>query len=358
MAEGDSAEDRTQDPTAKRLEKARESGQLPTSRDLNMLACLGGGLLGGAMVGPGQTKRLAEHAAALVGSLAATHVGDGDLPAILWNLIAPAATLVAGVALPAMGCAVIMAIAQTRFYVGGAPIKVQISRINPAAGLARILSAHNLMEFLKSSGRVAVLCIVIWMSSGRSLIEADGVLATDVARLLPVTAAELQRLVKPLMLAMVAFAAVDAMLVRLKHAKHMRMTREEVRLEMRESEGDPMLKAKVRRIQTQRSRRRMMSKVRTADVVITNPTHFSVALAYNRTSGSAPTVVAKGADFLAARIREEAARHSVPVIPNPPLARALYKVDLDAEIPGENFRETAAVIAYVWKLKSRVGAVG
>ena len=104
--------------------------------------------------------------------------------------------------------------------------------------------------------------------------------------------------------------------------------------------------------------RRMMSKVRTADVVVTNPTHYAVALAYDRTGGGAPVVVAKGADFLASRIREEAARHDVPVIPNPPLARALYKVDLDCEIPGESFREAAVVIAYVWKLKNRAGAVG
>lgn len=358
MSDDSAAEDRTQDPTAKRLAQAREAGQLPTSRDLTMLACLAGGLVGGSMAGPREARALAEAAAALIGGLASAHLGDERLAGLLWEIARPAAGIVAGVALPAAACSVGMALAQTGFYVGGAPVKVQLSRISPAAGFGRIVSKHNLMEFLKSAGRIGVLCGLLWAVAARIPQEALAVMATDVARLLPVTAAEVGRLVRPLMMGMAAFAAVDVALVRLKHARDMRMTREEVRLEMRESEGDPMLKAKVRRIQAQRSRRRMMSKVRTADVVVTNPTHYAVALAYDRTGGGAPVVVAKGADFLAARIREEAARHDVPVIPNPPLARTLYKVEVDCEIPGESFREAAAVIAYVWKMKSKIGAVG
>jgi flagellar biosynthetic protein FlhB len=357
MSEKSAAEDRTQDPTTKRLEQARDAGQFPTSRDLNMLACLWGGLVGGGLAGPGQARRLAEQSAALIDRFATTRLGEESLWAALWGLLKPATAIVGCVALPAMACGIAAALAQTQFYVGGAPIKVQMSRMSPAAGLARILSAHNLMDFLKSCARIAVLCGLLWAVAGRIPVDTLGLLATDMARLLPITATEVETLVRPLMLAMAAFAAIDVTLVRLKHSRDMRMTREEVRLEMRDSEGDPMLKAKVRRIQTQRSRRRMMAKVRTADVVVTNPTHFAVALAYDRISGAAPVVVAKGADFLAARIKEEASRHNVPVVPNPPLARALYKVEIDAEIPGENFRETAAVIAYVWKLKSKMGAV-
>jgi len=134
------------------------------------------------------------------------------------------------------------------------------------------------------------------------------------------------------------------------------MTREQVRLEMRDADGDPHIKAKLKRIRELRSRRRMMAKVKSAAVVITNPTHYAVALSYDNTG--APRVVAKGADFVAARIREEADAHKIPIVANAPLARALYQVELDREIPADHYRAVAEVIAFVWKLKTRNTASG
>jgi flagellar biosynthetic protein FlhB len=136
----------------------------------------------------------------------------------------------------------------------------------------------------------------------------------------------------------------------------MRMTREQVRLEMRDTDGDPHVKAKLKRIREIRSRRRMMANVKKATVVITNPTHYAIALSYD--NSGAPRVVAKGTDFVAASIREEADLHKIPIVPNPPLARALYQVELDMEIPGEHYRAVAEVIAFVWKLKNRRPASG
>ena len=127
---------------------------------------------------------------------------------------------------------------------------------------------------------------------------------------------------------------------------------------MREVDGDPFIKAKLRRIRQQRSKRRMMAKVKSAAVVITNPTHYAIALAYERLGNTAPRVVAKGADFMAVRIREEAAAHGVPVVPNAPLARALFQLELDQEIPAEHYRAVAEVIAFVWKLKARMVGSG
>lgn len=356
--DGHSAEDRTEDPTPKRLERARASGQIPVSRDLNMLAGLGGAAMAGMTIVPVMGRDLSERAAGFIGLLATMRLEDGGYTGHLTGILRSAAVIVAAIALPAAACSIASALLQTQFYIGGTPIKFQVSRISPVAGLARILSKHNLLEFLKASGRLAILCMLAWSVLGHSPVNAIGVMKSDVGRLLPVTRDEVQRFAKPLMIALAGFAAVDVLLVRLKHAADMRMTREEVRIEMRESDGDPMLKAKIRRIQTQRSKRRMMAKVRTADVVITNPTHYAIALAYDRIGGAAPKVVAKGADFVAARIRDEAMNHGIPIMPNPPLARALYQVDLDEEIPGEHYRAVAEVIAYVWKLKSRIGAVG
>ena len=260
-------------------------------------------------------------------------------------------------ALPAAAGSIGSVLLQTGFYVGGAPIRFQFSRISPAAGLARLLSWRHLLDFLKSCARLAVLSALVWTVLRRGPGQAVALAGEDPGWLLPAAGEQVAALARPLLLALVAFAVADVFLARLAHARSVRMTREQVRLEQRDADGDPFVKAKLRRLRAQRSRRRMMAKVKGAAVVVTNPTHYAVALAYERGGNAAPRVVAKGADLVAARIREEAAAHNVPVVPNPPLARALYAVELDGEIPAEHYRAVAEVIAFVWKLRSRVAGV-
>jgi flagellar biosynthetic protein FlhB len=132
------------------------------------------------------------------------------------------------------------------------------------------------------------------------------------------------------------------------------MSRQDIREEMKQSEGDPEIRARLRRIRAERSRSRMLAAVPKSTVVITNPTHYAVALAYDRDSSAAPKVVAKGVDHLAAKIRESAEEHRIPIVANPPLARALYTVELDREIPEEHYQAVAEIIAYVWRLKGQV----
>ncbi len=174
----------------------------------------------------------------------------------------------------------------------------------------------------------------------------------------PVLAAEATRLVLRTVLAVLAvqaaIAAADVVWVRLRHARSLRMSRAEVREELKETDGNPQVKQRLRQIRMQRARKRMLAAVPKATVVITNPTHFSVALAYDRARNGAPRLVAKGVDTMAARIREIARDHRVPVVANPPLARALYRVELDAEIPPEHYQAVAEIVAYVWGLSRRV----
>jgi flagellar biosynthetic protein FlhB len=141
------------------------------------------------------------------------------------------------------------------------------------------------------------------------------------------------------------------MWVRFRHARDMRMSKQSVRDELKDTEGNPHVKARIRRIRVMRARRRMMAKIPTATVVVTNPTHYAVALVYDRIANPAPRIVAKGEDSLAARIREIAEANRVPVVANPPLARALYRLELDAEIPAEHYKAVAEIIAYVWRLR-------
>jgi flagellar biosynthetic protein FlhB len=137
----------------------------------------------------------------------------------------------------------------------------------------------------------------------------------------------------------------------------MRMSKQDIRDELKETDGNPHVKARIRRIRLIRARKRMMAKVPMATVVVTNPTHYAVALAYDRANNSAPRVVAKGADSVAARIREIAEANGVPLLANPPLARALYRLDLDTEIPAEYYKAVAEIIAYVWRLRRSAQAV-
>jgi flagellar biosynthetic protein FlhB len=148
-------------------------------------------------------------------------------------------------------------------------------------------------------------------------------------------------------------AGADLLRTRLRFNADMRMTKQEQRDEARESDGDPQIKARLRQLRQQRSRRRMMQAVPQAAVVVTNPTHYAVALAYDRGSGGAPRIVAKGMDEMAARIRKAAQEAGVPLVANPPLARALYPLPLDREIPAEHFKAVAELIAYVWKLNGQ-----
>ncbi len=358
MADGEqAAEDRTEAPTERRIEQAREQGQLPISRDVTALASLMGAALGAAVLAPEAGRRLLHQSAGLLGVLDRIGQGgtlSGFLGGPVLETLLSAALLVAAIAVPAALCSIGSVLLQTDFYVGGAPIRVQLSRISPVAGLARMFSWHHLLDFLKSCARLAVLCWLAWSMLGGGPIASLATLGADVVRLMPEVREQVEGFVRPLLVVLACFAVADLLLVRLQHTKSIRMTREQVRLEMRDQDGDPFIKAKLRRIREQRARRRMMSKVKTAAVVVTNPTHYAVALAYERSGTSAPRVVAKGADLVAARIREEAQAHGVPLVPNPPLARALYAVELDREIPAEHYRAVAEVIAFVWKLKNRL----
>lgn len=356
MADNDaSADDKTEAPSQKRLQQAREQGQIPVSRDVTMFASLGGAALGCLTLAPPLADRLLHQGAMMLGEMDRVSIDGGVFAGHLMQTGFTAGLLLASVALPAVLGTIGSTLLQTQFYLAPSPIRFQPERVNPMAGLARMFSAQHLMEFGKSVLRLAILGVLIWVVLRHAAPAAISVLRTDVTRLLPVTMQLVQQMGRPVLVVMALFAVADIFLVRFQHTKKLRMTREEVKREMKESDGDAFIKSKLKRIRQQRSRRRMMAKVKKADVVITNPTHYAIALTYERGGQSAPRVIAKGVDFLAARIREEADKHAVPIVPNPPLARALYLVDLDQEIPAEHYRAVAEVIAFVWKLKNRLG---
>lgn len=241
-------------------------------------------------------------------------------------------------------------LAQTGFLMRPSALRPDFARLDPAAGLKRLFGADGAAEAIKSVAKLAVMGWAVWQIVAGA-VPAMMVLPFQDPRLLPARAAgPIARVLFAVLAVQGAVALLDVFWARWRFARDMRMSRQDILDEQRESDGDPKIKARIRQIRTARARRRMLAAVPTATVVITNPTHYAVALAYDRAKNAAPRVVAKGVDSMAARIREVALANRVPLVANPPLARVLHLVELDKEIPAEQFQAVAEIIAYVWRL--------
>ena len=345
MAGDTATEDRTEAATARRLQRAREAGQTAVSREVPAFAVLAAFALVLALAGPAASRTLALRLSILFRRFDLSGAAALRLAALAGlRALAP----VAGAALVAGAGAVLL---QTGFLCSVTPLKPDFGRLSPAAGVRRLFGADAAVEAVKALARLAAMGAAAWWALRGDLPTLAGALLRD-PRLLAGAAA---RLMQALLLAVLAVQGAvtlfDLVWVRLRHARGLRMSREEVREEQKDTDGDPRIKARIRQIRVQRSRRRMLAAVPKATVVVTNPTHYAVALAYDRGKSAAPKLVAKGVDSMAVRIREAAAAHGVPVVANPPLARALHRLELDADIPPEHYKAVAALIAYVWRLR-------
>lgn len=350
-AEGEGAGEKTEAPTPRRLERAREEGQVAVSKEVSGAAGMIGALAGLLLMLPTAASELMRSALVLVEQPA--QLAGAPLPAALWHtLLWGGLAVLAVVALP-MILGPAATLLQTRGMVSSKLIAPKAARISPLGGLKRLVSLTNLVEFLKNLAKLTALCAVAAGVLGGMVWQLVPAVAWPTGRLLEALMADLVLLVGALAAAFAAIAVLDVLWIRHDHTRRLRMSREDIREELKQTEGDPEIRARLKRIRIERSRNRMMASVPKADVVVTNPTHYAVALAYERGSGGAPKVVAKGVDHMAARIRAVAERHGIPLVANPPLARALYTVELDREIPPEHYEAVAEIIAYVWRLQGR-----
>ncbi|HVC62556.1 MAG TPA: flagellar biosynthesis protein FlhB [Acetobacteraceae bacterium] len=355
MAEDASQQDRTEAATPRRLQRAREEGRVPVSREVHSFAGLAAVTLVMAWTAGGVARSLAAHLAAFF-----ARANEPGLAGVIGLRLAGTAALrgAAPFVLAALLAGVAASVLQTGFIIGGHGLRPDFSRINPGAGLRRLFGPDSLVEAVKSIAKVAVMAFALWGVLRADLPALMQAPRWDPRVLLAHTMPPVMHMLFVMLAVQAAIAALDLLWVRLRYARHMRMSREDVREEQRETEGDPKIKARIKQIRTQRARRRMLAAVPKATVVITNPTHYAVALAYDRARNAAPRVVAKGVDSLAARIREVAEANRVPLVANPPLAHALYRVEVDTEIPAEYYQAVAEIIAYVWRLGQRAHGMG
>lgn len=350
MADGAESGDRTKPATERRLQRAREDGEVPMSRELCVLAGLAAATLVLGMAGPVLARALSARLVRMLGAMDSTP--DAALRDAGWTLLLAVMPLIAAVLL-AGGIAVLL---QTGGLMRGKALIPDLSRLSPKRGLTRLLGPDNLVEAVKSLAKVGVLAWAAWRALLDALPGATASVWWRPETLLDRVTRDLLHLCFLVLACQTAIAVLDLAWVRFRFASRMRMSAQDIKQEHRESEGDPRLKAKLRQLRNARARRRMMAAVPTATVVITNPTHYAVALAYDQGTQSAPRVVAKGMDDVAARIRATATEHGVPLVANPPLARMLHTLELDAEVPAEHFQAVAEIIAYVWRLRGKTGS--
>lgn len=343
---------KTEEPTARRLQQGRERGQVAVSQDVKTW----GGLVGTALALAFLVPPLGREATALllpfIDHPEAFRLESALLPQALVDLVLAVGMAVA----PILGLMLCVGIGLGVAQVGllWAPDKVapKASRLSPFAGIQRIVSLSGLAEFAKGLVKIALVVFVFLAVAMPMLPQIDGLAAVAPAGALDRLHNFAVRFAGGAAAVIAVLAVADYLLQRLMFLKQMRMTRQEVRDEHRDSEGDPQIKARIRQLRAQRARQRMMAAVPQADVVITNPTHFAVALKYDMEKMAAPKLVAKGTDLVARRIRELAEAHNVPVVENPPLARALHgSVEIDGEVPPAHYEAVARVIGYVMRLK-------
>lgn len=348
---------RTESPTPQRIRKAREDGRFPASREMTSAVQFLGWILllatGGLWLEPAQRGFAAllraafqpEQAIGLWASLPHS-------PAAGW--MAAAAFCAAAVAL--LGLFSHLAI--TGFGFAPAKAAPDLNRLNPAGHL-RELPRRNLDQMAAAAVMLPVLLAILWLAVRERWHEFLQLPLLPLRRAAAHVAAAVADLLWKAAALYLAWGALDLFRQRRRYFRDLRMTRQEVREELRQNEGSPEVKARIRRLRRELLRRRMMAEVPKATVVVVNPTHYAVALRYERRTMAAPKVVAKGRNYLAQRIREKALEHQVPVVENPPLARALYRqVEVGQEIPVELYRAVAEVLAYVYRLMHRSGPAG
>ncbi len=352
MAESENGQEKTERATPRREQEAREKGTVARSRELNTVALLVAGSAGLLLLGSGIAETLVQVMRASFQFDHARLAESSNAPAALGDALLAALTALMPLFLVLMAAALLSSIALGGINFSSKALALKWERVSPLKGMKRIFSVQSIMEMLKSLAKFSLVGTIavawLWHEAGDFLmlseLSVEGGLA-GAAHLVIWSFLMIS-------LGTILVAVIDVPFQLWQHSRQLRMTRQEVRDEMKESDGKPEVKQQIRRLQRELAQRRMMQEVPKADVIITNPTHFAVALRYDAGKMRAPRVVAKGADLIARHIREVGSEHRVPVFEAPPLARALfYSAELGEEIPEGLYLAVAQVLAYVMQLR-------
>jgi flagellar biosynthesis protein FlhB len=354
MAEEQDDSQKTEDPTSRRLDEARGRGQVANSREVNNLLMLGVFSLSVLMFGRPAAMDLWKATLPFIEQPDLVSADFEHLIKMAWKLLG--IILLAG-AVPLV-LSLIGAIASGYLQFGlifsAESLTPKLQKISPLSGLKRMFSSRSLAEFVRGLLKLAIVGAIAMFLILPEVASLNKLIGMEMIQLLWETKRLLAKLLVGVVSIVAVITAIDVIYQRMQHMREMRMSRQELKEEYKETEGDPLVKGRLRQLRMERTRRRMMAQVPQSDVVVTNPTHYAVALKYDQATMAAPKVLAKGIDKAAQRIREIAKEHGIPIVENPPLARGLFAAcDVDQEVTPEFYKAVAEVISYIFRLKRR-----
>ena len=354
MAEQEGQE-KTEVPTEKKRRESREEGQVAFSKELSSAALLAGIVLTLVTTSPIILDAMRQLMSQIFRDLAQSEelsidsifTLSGEILSIILPAFAPFAAVI-------IFAGIFASVLQVGVMITFKAISPKFNKISPLTGLKRLFSSQSLADFLKSMAKLIIVGFVGYLTYIDKITELNGLSVSTPESILIYNFTVVAEVAGKIVLALVAIAIFDYFYQRWHHEQQLMMTKQEVKDETKQTEGDPQLKARIRQIQREMSNARMMQEVPKADAVIVNPTHFSVAILYDRDVMSAPEVIAKGADHLALRMRTVARENNVPILERPELARDLYaNVEIGDDIPERFYKAIAEILAFVYRLRKR-----
>lgn len=350
MAEEDKSE-KTEQPTARRLQQAQEKGDVPKSQEISGWFLLAAGLAILAFMVPGLSRAMALDLRLFFANAGTLSLDPGAALQLVKDTGIRIAILVAFVFLTLLVAGLMGHFVQHGLMFTPSKLEPKLSKLNPAEGMKRMFGPQGWMNFLKGLGKLALvgaaMTLVLWPKKDELAVMA----LVDLGSILGVIREASIQLMIAALIVYAIIAGADYLFQRHEFTERNKMSRREIKDEYKDTEGDPLIRAKLRQIRMERSQRRMMANVPQASVVVTNPTHYAVALKYVQGETPAPVCLAKGVDKVALKIREIAEEHNIPIVEDPPLARALYaSAELDELIPETHYKAVAKIIGYVMSL--------
>lgn len=350
----ESFQERTEQATPRRREEARNEGQVARSAELSSVAILLAGLMALSGMGAFMYRGLAQFTTRMLTDGFTIRLDLSNTPGYIWDWAGTTTQVAAPMLLVLTAAALLINYAQVGVVFTGKPLMPKFDRINPLSGLTRLFSMHGVVELIKGLFKIGLIVYITYLTISGEAGNYIRFLDMEVGQIFALSGELILKLGYRILLALLGLSVLDYAFQRWEFEKGLRMSRQEIKEEFKQQEGDPHVRARIRSLQREMSRRRMMDDVPKADVVVTNPTHVAVALRYDPETMAAPQVVAKGQRLMAQKIKEMAREAGVPMVEDKPLARALFKAtQVGDTVPEELFKAVAQVLAFVYQLKRK-----